>query len=425
MLYPPLFFYTETSWYCCTMKNDFSFPKDFTWGAATSAYQVEGGIENCDWAQAAREGKVPACGRACDHYNRYEQDFDIAQSLGHNAHRFSIEWSRIEPEEGKFDEKEIEHYRNVLLALRERGLEPSVTLWHWTLPCWLQEKGGIEHAEFPEIFARYCTYVVSHLSDLATHFTTLNEPYSTVINGWVRGTFPPFHRFPLISLVPIPSDKELSKHATLDWGGIIKFFTLANVLAQAHNTAYVSIKKVVPQVHVTVVFQVHYFNAHGNPWYKLLAKFQMWNMTHRYLKRIYKNSDSIGLNYYFYTDFGNKTNYPKTDMGWDFRPEGIYDAIMEVRRYNKPIYVEECGCADAKDAFREEYIRKTVEGIERAIKDGADVRGFMYWSLLDNYEWAHGFEKRFGLVEINYDTLERTIRPSAYVYRDIINTHKK
>jgi len=402
-----------------SISGERKFPNGFLWGAATSSYQVEGGIENCDWADAAVEGRVPPCGRACDHYNRYEADFDIAKSLGHNAHRFSIEWARIEPEEGKFNEREIEHYRDVLTALKARGLRPSVTLWHWTIPTWLAKKGGIEHKDFPEIFARYCAYVVGKTADLAEHFTTLNEPYSTVINGWVRGTFPPFHRFPLIALVPIPSDTALSKNAIRDWGGIIKFFTLASVLAKAHVKAYDAIKVHNPNAHVTVVFLVHYFNAHGNPFYKLLARFQMWNMTHRYLKKVYKKSDSIGLNYYFYTDFGRKNEYPKTDMGWDRRPEGIYDAIMEVKRYKKPIYVEECGCADATDAFRAEYIEKTVAGIHRAIGDGVDVRGFMYWSLLDNYEWAHGFEKRFGLVEVNYETLERTIRPSAYVYKEI------
>jgi beta-glucosidase len=400
-----------------------TLPKNFLWGAATASYQVEGGIENCDWAQAAREGKVPVCGKACDHYHRYEEDFDIAKSLGHNAHRLSIEWARIEPEEGVYDEREIEHYRNVLRALRERGLEPSVTLWHWTIPCWLADKGGIESKDFPEIFARYSSFIVSRLADVASHFTTLNEPYSTIINGWVRGTFPPFYRFPPIRFARIPNDKWLSRNATLRWSGIVKFFTLANVLAKAHNRAYESIKKNNPDVHVTVVFQVHYFNAHGNFFYRLLAKIQMWNMSHRYLQMIYKNSDSIGLNYYFYTDFGNTVVYPKTDMGWDIRPEGIYDAIQEVRRYNKPIFIEECGCADAKDAFRADYIKRTIKGIERAVEEGADVRGFMYWSLLDNYEWAHGFEQRFGLIEVDFDTQKRTIRPSAYVYRDIIQHH--
>lgn len=395
------------------------FPERFYWGAATASYQVEGGIENTDWAKAADEGRVPLCGRACDHYNRYEEDFAIAQSLGHNAHRLSIEWARIEPEEGKFNKVEIEHYRKVLTALKERGMTPFITIWHWTIPTWLTESGGIERKDFSEIFARYAAFVAKELGDLANHFSTINEPYSTIINGWVRGTFPPFHRFPPIALLSIPNDKVLGQHAKRDWLGIIKFFTLANVLARAHNQAYAAIKSVRPESKISIVFQVHVFRDHGNPLYELIARFQMWNMTHRFMKRVAHACDRIGLNYYFLTDFGKKQEYPKTDMGWDRRPEGIYYALCEMKRYKKPIYVAECGCADAADTFRAEYIRETVRGIHRAIHEGVDVRGFMYWSLLDNYEWAHGFEKRFGLVEINYETLERKIRPSAYVYKEI------
>jgi beta-glucosidase len=363
---------------------------------------------------------VPPCGDACDHYNRYEEDFDIAKSLGHNAHRLSIEWARIEPKEGVFDEKEVEHYRKVLMALRERGMTPFITIWHWTIPTWLEETGGIERKDFPKLFARYAAHVVAGLGDLADHFSTLNEPYSTIINGWVRGTFPPFHRFPLISLIPIPSDSELSKNSVRDWFGIIKFFTLANVLARSHNDAYDAIKKVQPDAKVSIVFQVHVFKDHGNPLYELVAKFQMWNMTHRFLKRVIHKCDRIGLNYYFFTDMGRHTReHPKTDMGWDRRPEGIYDALKEMKRYKKPIYVSECGCADREDTFRADYIRKTVIGIHRAIEEGIDVRGFMYWSLLDNYEWAHGFKERFGLVEIDFATQKRIIRPSAHVYERI------
>jgi beta-glucosidase len=395
------------------------FPDTFFWGAATASYQVEGGIEHTDWSDAAEAGYVPACGIACDHYNKYEKDFDIAESLGHNAHRFSVEWARIEPKEGVFDPDAIEHYRKVLRALRARNMEPFVTIWHWTIPTWLSESGGIERSDFKEIFARYATYVVSELSEYATHFSTINEPYTTVINGWVRGTFPPFHRFPLMSLLRIPSDKELSKRAVRDWFGLFKFFTLANTLADAHNSAYRAIKRVRPNADITLVFQVHVFRDHGNPFYELIAKFQMWNMTHRFMKRVIQQCDSIGLNYYFSTDLGRSTVYPKTDMGWDSRPEGIYDALKQVHRYKKPIFVSECGCADAEDAFRAEYIRETVKGIHKAIQEGVDVRSFMYWSLLDNYEWAHGFEKRFGLVEVDYVTQERKIRPSAYIYKAI------
>ncbi len=404
------------------MSHKPTFPQDFFWGAATASYQVEGGIENCDWAQSAQKRLVPECGKACDHYNRFREDFDIAKELGHTAHRFSIEWARIEPEEGVFDSGAIAHYRDVLMALRERNLEPLVTLWHWTLPTWLSETGGIERKDFPTLFARYCAHVVTQTSDLATHYATLNEPYSTIINGWVRGTFPPFHRFPPISFAHLPSDTALSKYAVNDWLGVIKFYTLAHVLADAHNTAYHAIKTIAPGVEVSIAFQVHVFKGH-TLLQKLRAKFYTWNMNHRFLRRVYRQCDTIGLNYYFYTDLGDTTIHDKTDMGWDSRPEGIYDALMTLKRYGRPVIVTECGCADARDAFRADYIRATVKGIGRAIHDGVVVRGFMYWSLLDNYEWAHGFDKRFGLVEINYDTLERIVRPSAHVYRDLIQTY--
>jgi beta-glucosidase len=395
------------------------FPKDFYWGAATASYQVEGGIDNTDWAVAAKEGRVPVCGLACDHFNRYESDFDIAKSLGHTAHRLSVEWARIEPEEGKFDEVAIAHYRAVLRALNQRGIKPFVTLWHWTLPTWLSHTGGIERKDFPQLFARYTAFVVDALKDETEHFSTLNEPYSVIINGWLQGEFPPFRRFPLLDRLKISGDDIDSRQTKKEWLAPFKFFTLANVLARAHNEAYTAIKRVSPTTQVSIVFQIHVFN-HSNSFYsKLIAGFENWQRNHRFLKMVEKNCDVLGINYYFSSDVGSKRIYPKTDMGWDSRPEGIYQALKLVKQYQKPIFVAEAGCADANDSFRADYIRKTVIGIHQAISEGVMVKGYMYWSLLDNYEWAHGFAKRFGLVAINYETQERTIRPSAYVYKKI------
>lgn len=182
---------------------DKKFPEGFYWGAATASYQVEGGIENCDWAAAAREGRVPPCGRACDHYHRYAEDFDIAKGLGHTAHRFSVEWARIEPESGKFNEEAITHYREVLGALHARGLKPYVTLWHFTVPQWFADQGGFENIASVEIFARYCAFVVSRLGDLCDHFSTMNEAAVYASNGWLRGSWPPFKRFTLTDRVSI------------------------------------------------------------------------------------------------------------------------------------------------------------------------------------------------------------------------------
>jgi beta-glucosidase len=396
------------------------FPDGFYWGAATASYQVEGGIEQTDWAKAAREGRVPPCGRACDHYNRFSSDFDIARSLGHNAHRFSIEWARIEPEEGKFDESVIAHYQEVLQALNERGITPFITLWHFTQPLWFSESGGFERKDSPEIFARYCAFVTSRLSNQCHYFSTMNEPNVFGSNGWLRGSWPPFKRFALTDLVAITnSGRSYEAKAEKGLSPLFRYLKVMKNLARAHNDAYREIKKVAPTVDVSYVHHVIVFDANKNPFNKIKAAIANYVWTHIFSKRTASHCDSIGLNYYFYTKFGDKRVWRKTDMDWNFAPEYIYGALKMLSRYKKPLFISEAGLADATDSGRAEYIQKQVAATWKAIQDGMDVRGHMYWSLLDNYEWALGFEKRFGLVAINYDTLERTIRPSAYVYKRI------
>ena len=396
------------------------FPKGFLWGAATASYQVEGGIENTDWAKAARAGRVPECGRACEHYTRYESDFDIAQSLGHTAHRLSIEWARIEPEEGKFDHEAIAHYRKVIEALYQRGMTPFITLWHFTLPLWFAEKGGFEHADSPEIFARYCAFVVKELGDECIYFSTMNEPNVFGSNGWLRGSWPPFKRFTLTDLISITnSGRTYESKAQKGFAPLFLYLRVMKNLAKAHNRAYEEIKKIAPKTDVSVVKHVILFHANGNPWNKLKAWVANHFWTHVYMNRVKHHLDSIGLNYYFHKKFGDTKTYEKTDMDWDIYPEGIEDALMMLAKYKKPLYVAESGLADYRDIHRAEYITEQVRGVWRALQRGADVHGHMYWSLLDNYEWALGFEKRFGLVEIDYATLKRTIRPSAHVYEKI------
>ncbi|HWO07531.1 MAG TPA: family 1 glycosylhydrolase [Candidatus Paceibacterota bacterium] len=396
------------------------FPEGFYWGAATASYQVEGGIENCDWAQAARDGRVPPAGRACDFYNRYESDFDIAKELGHNCHRISVEWARIEPEEGKFDESAIEHYLQVLAALRARRIKPFITIWHFTLPQWFADKGGFEHSDSPEIFARYCGYVAKKLGNDCRHFATINEPLPFVTNGWIRGSWPPFKEVPGLgwSLSHIPGHRDIRKDSRLK--NILLYFRVRRNLARAHNLAYDEIKKNAFGAEVGIVHQVIFFHANGNPFNLFLARFMNWFWTHSFLKAVYRKCDSIGINYYLHKKFGDTATYAKTDMNWDVYPEGLCGALLMVKRYGKPMWVAEAGVADHDDDMRAAYITRLIRCMWVAMQEGADVRGYMYWSLLDNYEWAHGFDKRFGLVEIDYDTLERKIRPSAYVYKEII-----
>ena len=401
--------------------NEKKFPEGFYWGAATASYQVEGGIDNCDWSKAASDGRVPECGLACDHFNRYEEDFDIAKSLGHTAHRFSVEWARIEPEEGKFNHEAIEHYRNVLKALHARNITPFITLWHFTLPIWFSEKGGFEREDAAKIFARYCGFVVKELGDLCHHFSTQNEPNVVGSNGWLRGTWPPFKRFALTDAVKITnSGKSYEPNPQRGLKPLFTYLQVMKNLAESHNEAYREIKRVSPQTEVSVVKHTIVFDSNWNPFNKLKAAIANYIWTTIYLKRTKNHVDSVGLNYYFYTKFGDKRNWKKTDMDWNFAPGHIYDALKMLSKYEVPLFVSEAGLADHDDSDRAEYIKEQVRGVHKAIAEGIDVRGHMYWSLLDNYEWALGFEKRFGLVEIDYDTLERSVRPSAYVYKEII-----
>lgn len=403
-----------------TQQNEMRFPEGFLWGAATASYQVEGGIENTDWAKAAREGRVPVCGNACNHYHRFEADFDIAQSLGHNAHRFSFEWARLEPEEGQWNLAEVAHYKEVIRALKARNLKPYVTLWHFTLPLWFSESGGFERDDAPQVFARYAAFVTEHFGDELLGISTMNEPMVFASNGWLRGSWPPFKRFALTDLISITnSGRSYESRAEKGLRPLFLYFKVAKQLARSHNEAYRAIKAIKPEMDVSVVKHVIRFDANWNPLNKLKALCANYMWTYRFMNRVYKQCDSIGLNYYFYTQFGDTRVWRKTDMDWNFAPEHIYDCLMMLKRYRTPLFVSESGVADAKDVMRAEYIVGQVRGTWRAIQDGADVRGHMYWSLLDNYEWALGFEKRFGLVEVDYSTQERTVRPSAQVYKEI------
>jgi len=375
------------------------FPKGFLWGASTSAYQVEGGIENNDWAVAAREGKFPAAGVACDHYHRFDEDFSIAESLGHTAHRLSIEWARIEPKEGEFDEKEIEHYRKVLVSLQQHRLEPFVNLWHYTVPIWFAQKGGFEHKDASIIFARYMAHVMTRLGGEATFWLTLNEPMVYATASYFGGKWPPFKR------------------------NFFTFMKIQSRLALAHNLAYDTVKKISPHTQIGIAKNNMYFASDGKWWNNLAKHFMDWFWNERFLNTIDEHQDFIGLNHYFYKKFGKKEKLPQSDRGWDIFPEAIYHCLIELKKYKKPLYVSEHGIADETDTKRGDFIKNYLYFVKKAIDEGTDVRGYFYWSLLDNFELEEGFTKKFGLVAVDPVTLQRMIRPSAFVYKEFIETH--
>lgn len=399
--------------------------KGFFWGAATASYQVEGGIENCDWAEAARQGRVPTCGVACDHYHRFEEDFDLAVELGHSAHRFSLEWARIEPEEGQFDMAAITHYREVIAALRARNLEPIMTLWHFTLPQWVTDIGGFENPLTVGYFARYAEFCARELGAEVSMITTMNEPNVYGSNGWLRGSWPPFKRFALTDLVSITnSGRDFKDQTKRSIYNVVLYRRVMHNLSAAHNAAYTAIKQVRPDSMVSLVKHVIVFDSTRNPLYRLKAKIANYLWTTVFMNRVKQHLDLVGLNYYFYTQFGDHRQWRKTDMDWNFAPERIYDALVRLSKFGVPVFVSEAGLADQADTGRAEYITKQVEATMRAVEDGVDVRGHLYWSLMDNYEWALGFEKQFGLIKIHYDdNRRREIRPSSWVYKELIEKY--
>ena len=390
------------------------FPECFLWGAATSAHQVEGNNHN-DWTEWEKEnaqrlskesgGKYPPenyiSGKACDHYNRYEEDFDLARRLGHNAHRFSIEWSRIEPEEGKFDDKEIEHYRDVIRALRARNIEPFVTLWHWTLPVWFVKKGGFEKSGNIKYFVRFCEYAAKEFKDGVKFWITLNEPEIYAANSYLKGIWPPQKK------------------------NLISYLQVMINLIKVHREVYIMIKKISSDAKIGVAKNNIYFEAYRNKFHNLmLKKFIDWWWNFYFLNRIKNYQDFIGLNHYFHNriknfKFNQNENKKISDMSWELYPEAIYYVLECLKKYSKPVYITENGLADAKDENREWFIKESLKNIHKAIAGGVDVRGYFHWSLLDNFEWDKGFWPRFGLVEVDYETLERKPRSSSAIYAEI------
>lgn len=386
------------------------FPEGFLWGAATSAFQVEGNNVHSDWWEWEQTAQPPEkrSGLACDQYNRYESDFDLAKSLGHNAHRLSLEWSRIEPEEGKFDPREIEHYQKVLKALKDHGISVMLTLHHYSNPAWFAKKGGWESGKSPYYFERFVKTIVPEIKDYVDFWITINEP---TIYVW-------------------------RKYWTPNWPDAKKSFigqtrTYLH-FASAHKRAYRAIHKLDPGKPVGIAHNVQTYDCY----HKHSFLEQMWVMgadigtNHLFYILTRGYHDFLGVNYYFNHHLNRQghlfptevmaENFTKevSDLGWEIHPGGIFSILTDLSDHI-PIYITEVGIATSNDDRRIRFLMRYLQEVYRAIKAGVDVRGFFYWSLLDNMELTDGFEARFGLVEVDFETQKRTPRPSALVYKDI------
>ena len=400
------------------------FPKNFFWGASTASHQVEGNNYNQwtvwehavakDQSQVAhrRLGHLPVwknikkqaenpknyiSGKGVDHYKRHKEDFKLAKQLNLNAFRFGISWARIEPKEGVWDDDEIQHYRDYIAELRKNGLEPFLNLWHWTVPVWFANKGGFKKRANIKYFQRFAQKIAKELGGDISYLITLNEPNVYAVVSYYAGEWP-------------PQEKSLSS--------TIKVY---RNLVRAHKKSYKAFKEQNPKIMVGVAAQLANIQAKRphNIIDSTITKIMRYVWNWWFLNRINKYQDFVGFNYYFtdyYRNFSrDNPEVPKNDLGWYMEPEGLYPLLLRVwTHYKKPIIVTENGVADADDQYRQWWLEETIVAMEKALSEGVDLRGYMHWSLLDNFEWAYGWWPKFGLIEVDRkNDMKRTIRPSA------------
>lgn len=407
-----------------------SYPHDFLWGASTASHQVEGRTHNQwttwehahaeqlastaqkrlgwlrNWQAIAPQATNPhnyLSANGVEHFSRYEQDFDLLGELHMNAFRFGTEWSRMEPESGVWDETAIEHYRQVLQALKKRGIMPVLTLWHWTMPEWFTQKGGFEKRSNLAHFDRYVQKVLAEFGSELQYIVTLNEPTVYAGLSYQAGEWPPQRKNPLLC------------------------WRVLRNLALAHKRAYHIAKTQAPHVKIGLASQLAEMRPYkDNLLNKAVVRVRQYAWNWWFLDRVKKQQDFIGLNFYF-TEYvtwrgaiKNPTK-PVSDLGWYMDPTGIGPLLQKLsHRYHKPIVITENGLADATDSQRAWWLQQTMQALETALAQGVDLRGYLHWSLLDNFEWAYGWWPQFGLVHVDRTTMQRTIRPSARWYANYV-----
>ena len=411
----------------------YHFPPDFKWGVATASHQVEGNNENNQWwAWEQEEGRIKqghTSGLACDWWGHAEADFDRAADMGLNALRLSIEWSRVEPEPGTFDTEALDRYREMVQGLRERGIEPLVTLHHFSNPLWLERQGAWENVGTIAYFTRYVERVVRALGEQTTLWCTINEPNVYAIMSYLMGLFP-------------PGQQDLKATRSV----------LRNLL-KAHGAAYRAIHRIQPAAKVGLAHNLRIFDP-ANP-RSLLDRLVAWGQDVSYNRstlsavwrgwwtlpigfgpafNLRRTLDWVGLNYYtrdlvaFDSGardmlFGRATHAGDAetlDGGYgELYPQGMTRALKRLGQMGIPIYITENGIPDSDDDQRPHALLLHLHQMWRAMQGNLPVQGYYHWTLVDNFEWAEGWTLRFGLIELDPETQERTRRPSADLYAAI------
>lgn len=417
------------------------FPKDFLVGAATAAHQVEGNNTNSDcWAQEQMPHSTykEKSGIACDHYNRYAEDIKRMKDAGLNAYRFSIEWARIQPEDGVFDDEQIEHYRKVIRCCRENSIEPIVTLFHFSSPVWIIRKGGWEADTVVEDFEKYVTYVIKALGSELKYVCTINEANMGLQVAAIS------RRYTMMA-------KRAAEAAAKNSGGEVQMglnlrSMMENMKAQAaenmeifgtskpncfnlggsehsdklamkcHQAAKKAIKALYPNIQVGLTLSLHDFQpAEGG---EARAEAEWAEEFTHYLPYI-QGDDFLGVQNYTRTIVGPEEDLPvpdgaeRTQMGYEYYPQGLEHVLRAVAKdFKGDLMVTENGVSCDDDSRRVNFIQVATDGVAKCIADGIPVKGYFYWSLMDNFEWQMGYRMRFGLISVDRNTMERTPKES-------------
>lgn len=410
------------------------FPQTFLWGCVDSAFQTEGvvtsggqQVEN-NWTRF--EQKVNAqirVGRGCDRWNRYEEDIERMASIGMRAYRFSVDWSKIEPVEGQFDEEALAHYSAMIDCMLARGITPFITLYHHICPQWFEDRGGFARSKNSTAFLNYATKVFNRFHNKVRYWIIFNEPVAYAMEGYFRKTYPP------------------QKHNLRLTGKVIR-----NML-NTHVTVAQAFKKINSSVQVGIAHMMHpvdaystwnYFEKSVSKWFNHLMNTTTinffktghfsWTPTwvSTYNELAPKSIDFIGVNYYTHTTLKQlgplsmEARVRKTEPIVDFSenherskvmyPEGLYRSIQKAARLNKPIYITENGCASEDVALKDDYIKKHLYVVSRALKEGFDIRGYFFWTLTDCYSWNKGYNNRHGIFAVDFETMERSTQPRPH-----------
>ena len=417
--------------------ESFRLPENFLMGAATAALQIEGGDANNSWyrwcKQKGRIADGTTCDVADDHWNRTDVDIRLMQQLNLQTYRLGLEWSRIEPRPGFFDAAAMGHYRDEIKRLRSAGIQPLVTLHHFSNPLWLEDSGAWTNPDVVAAFEAYTEYVAGSLGDLVNDWVTINEPNVYLTFGYVYGIWPPGQTYNLLNYIRGARNMiaaHIAGYRRIHAVAARKGYTRPRVGVAHHLRVFepAADRKAEQWIALLLNRLFHEIFIRGMSDGKLLAP-----LGQGFPYGSGRFQDFFGINYYtrdmvtlapsrifrggiLQTAAGALLN----DLGWEIYPQGLYDVCRHYyTRFEQPIFILENGTCDQRDAFRARYIYDHLKQIRRLIDDGIDVQRYYHWTLMDNFEWAEGLQASFGLIAVDYTTQERTVRPSGLFYGDI------